>query len=346
MRENPLLIRDSTIFERIKDRQSVFLDINVWIDLADEKSDIAKRVRRLLMDLANSGAIFCPLSEVVLWELYKQGFDSMLRVGELMEKLSLNISFATKEEIFENEIKRFISNFIEKRSEDLQEEDLFVPVVAYLSSYGKLVFPDSWAEDEIEEFIILFMNTLTSLKLTDFLKMRKNELAFIKKKRDPGYNNVWRNRWLAAQGNKKKIHRFEEEAIALKTILPRINKISSRLPIELQLRFIAYLKSLPRDKYGGSLEFMLSQMPALKNEVDILTVSGFDFNRRTTMNDFFDIELLAVPLAYANVFASQDKWMKHLLTNMKHWIAESRCKFVYGFGELEKYLMSSILKES
>ncbi len=343
MQEKPLVIRDHTIFEKIRGRQSVFLDINVWIDLAEEKSEIAKSVKKLLVALTNSGAIFCPLSEVILWELYKQNFDSMLRVGELMEQLSLNISFAIKEEVFENEIKVFISSYVVKRNEDLGKDNLFVPVAAYLSSDGKLTFPGSWAEDDIEEFAILFSKTLSTLKLTDFLKLRKGELEFIKKKRDPGYSSAWKKRWQTTLGNKTKMHRLEAETIALKIILPRMNQIRSRLPLELQLCFIAYLESLPRDKYGGCLEFILSQMPALKNEIDIITVSGFDFNKKSTMNDFFDIEMLAVPLAYADVFVSQDKWIRHLFTNMKQMVDSNGCKrgeVICGLADLKKYLAS------
>ena len=112
MKEYPVEIKENTIPEKLKGRTSLFFDINVWIDLADSKSPLANRIKRLLKVLVEDRKILCPLFAPVIWELYKQQYDSILRVGELMEELSLNLWFAPKEEVFRKEATNFVLNYL------------------------------------------------------------------------------------------------------------------------------------------------------------------------------------------------------------------------------------------
>jgi len=344
----PVVIRDRTIPKKINGREAIFLDTNIWIDLAEAESVLAKRVKKLLIKLVDEGRVFCPLSEAVIWELYKQEYDSMLRVAKLMEKLSLNISFAIKEEIFALEIESFVLTCItEARMSVPNKTAIYVPIVSYLSSTGTLRFPNGWDEASMQKFAKLFVDGVSALTLTKFLKMRRGTFSFIRKERSPGYSETWRKRWQLTQGDKEKMRRYEEETIASKIMLPTMNRFRAKLPLMQQLQFIDVLKSLPRDKYGGCLAFMLAHMPALKNEIEILTISGFDNNRKGTMNDFFDIEMLAVPLAYADALVSSDKWLKHLLRIGGAKIAAKiGYKFIPGLGELEIFLMKESSERS
>ena len=107
--------RDAAV-NKLQNRKAVFLDTNVWIDIAEERSALSKRLKSTLLGLVNSGEVFCPLSDSLLWELYKQNFPSRLRVGELMEALSLNVTFASKEEIFFWEIETFVRKTLQERT--------------------------------------------------------------------------------------------------------------------------------------------------------------------------------------------------------------------------------------
>ena len=80
-------------WNKVKARLSVFLDMNCWINMGDDKSPLSTRVKGTLRKLVSDGAIFCPLSFGLICELYKQAEDSRLRVGTLMEELSLNVSY-------------------------------------------------------------------------------------------------------------------------------------------------------------------------------------------------------------------------------------------------------------
>lgn len=336
--EYKLQIKNPSILGKIQGRKSIFLETNVWIDSADEKTKESKRVKELLRESVKSGKIFCPSSEIIIWELYKQEYDSMLRVGELMEELSLNLSFARKEELFRSEVKRFILNFLENKQEPLNELEIFVPVAAYLSSSSKIVFPEGWSQEDQKKLGDFVYSSLISLTVTGLLKMRKDNRSFINKERDPGYSDSWKKRWEITKGNKRKMHRIEVEKIATSFLIPLLNNLRSQLPIEQQLKFLSYVKSLPKDKYGGAVTTILARMPALKNEIDILTVSGYDPNRKGNMNDFFDIELMAIPFAYADIFVTFDGWIKHLLTSKNTFIKPDKCKCIFNLADLEVYL--------
>lgn len=57
------------------------------------------------------------------------------------------------------------------------------------------------------------------------------------------------------------------------------------------------------------------------------------------MNDFFDIELVSVPLAYADLLVSTDKWINYLLTSQSFILERSRCKYFSRLQDFEEYLM-------
>src|SRR3954454_13523865 len=77
------------VWRKVRDRKPVVLDMNCWINRGDDKSPLATRVKGTLRRLVSDGMIFCPLSFGLICELYKQAEESRLRVGTLMEKLSL-----------------------------------------------------------------------------------------------------------------------------------------------------------------------------------------------------------------------------------------------------------------
>lgn len=276
MKEYPVEIRDNTIPEKLKGRTSLFFDINVWIDLADRKSSLANRTRRRLKVLVEEGEIFCPLFAPVIWELYKQQFDSIIRVGELMEELSLNLCFAPKEEIFRKEAENFVFNYIENRNSDLTIEDIYVPVTGYLSTKASLTFPKGWTNNDSKNLARILTKEIVGQKFTDFLKMRKGSFLNFENVQKSQFSEVWKERREFCKGDKSKMWRVEEELIAKKYIIPTFNEVREKLPLTLQLEFIKYLDTIPRDKYEGCMDTILTYMPALKNEIEILAVSGYD----------------------------------------------------------------------
>src|SRR4051812_5200905 len=97
--------RDS-VWNKVRDRIPVVLDMNCWIDMGDDKSILATRIKETLRKRVSDGLIFCPLSWGLICELYKQSESSRLQVGSLMDELSLSISYAPRNEIFDWEIEK------------------------------------------------------------------------------------------------------------------------------------------------------------------------------------------------------------------------------------------------
>jgi predicted nucleic acid-binding protein len=88
----PLNLNASTL-ETIKQRQVILLDTSVWIRLADGRTSKANELRERLTALVSKEIVFCPLCAPTILELRKQKSPSLLRTAELMEQLSLNVSF-------------------------------------------------------------------------------------------------------------------------------------------------------------------------------------------------------------------------------------------------------------
>src|SRR5262245_1497069 len=105
----PFTFDKDALWRKVRNMKAVFLDMNGWINMADDKTPQATGVKDALRKAVSQGLAFCPLSYGVLTELYKQSFDSRMRVGQLMEELSLNIAYANRGEVFTWEVERFVT---------------------------------------------------------------------------------------------------------------------------------------------------------------------------------------------------------------------------------------------
>lgn len=323
------------LLNKIKNRKALYLDMNVWIDIVEEKLPIFKQLKATLLNLANDGVVFCPLSAPLIWELYKQDFPSQLRVAKLMETLSLNVSFAITEEVFFWEMVVFMHKMLGEESTGIMANKIYVPVTAYLSSHYQLLFPAEWPESHISTFERVFSGKLSSLSLIELIKMRGNSLGnHLKRINTSRYSNAVKKLWETTRGNKKKISRVKEEAIARQYILPFLKK----LPLELKIPFTAYLKSLPKDQYGGCMKTILESLPAIKNHTEIMAIASLDPKRKDKPSDFFDLDMMAIPLAYADVFVSQDKWIRDLLINRGTILKRNTCQYFSNLPDFERSL--------
>jgi hypothetical protein len=115
------------VWRKVRDRKPVVLDMNCWIDMADDKFLLATRIKDTLCKLVSDGLLFCPLSFGLICELYRQAEDSQLRVGTLMEELSLNVSYASQKEIFAWEVERGVRRLADAGPIDLSSMAFMLP---------------------------------------------------------------------------------------------------------------------------------------------------------------------------------------------------------------------------
>jgi hypothetical protein len=111
----------------------------VQLLITDKKTPEGIAASSLLSDLVQNGRLFCPVSLSVLLELFLQEYDSALRQAQVMEELSLNVTFRLREEVWEAESRHLIESFSGMRSQFLKcilndlASSLLCPVFSGLS---------------------------------------------------------------------------------------------------------------------------------------------------------------------------------------------------------------------
>jgi hypothetical protein len=327
------------VWKKVCRRKPVVLDMNAWINMADDKSDLATRVKGTLRKLVSDGVIFCPLSFGLICELYRQAEDSRLRVGTLMEGLSLNVSYASKEDIFAWEVERCVRRLADAGPIDLSDFGLYVPVAAYLASNFHLTFPEDSPAARVEEAVKMVNDRANSLTFTELLQLRAaNEtddiFNFAKSFPSPDLSEERKRIWDSLKGNREKILRNETESVFRLYVKPAMDN----LPPPVKARFIRYLPTAPKDKYGGVLGELLKYLPSIQNHIEVMAAVSQNPARRDKGNDFFDFEVIPVPLAYASVFVAQDKGIRDMLRNRTRILERSDCRYCFDLTELEEWL--------
>ena len=126
-------------------------------------------------------------------------------------------------------------------------------------------------------------------------------------------------------------------------LLPLIKKVNSSLEPNQMIKLLNYIDSFPKDNQERAFNSIIKHMPSLRNEVDLLSIVQLDRNRKITMNDFFDLENIPIPLAYSKYFVARDKWIRHLF-NSTNLPEINDCEYFYDLNELLNSLTNSYLK--
>lgn len=255
-----------------------------------------------------------------------------------MEKLSLNLCYMHSNEVFRNEVINFIKCILKKQKLPLANELILCPILGYQSSNYTLSFPESFSKYQINEKSEAIKQYLDNMTLTEILKFRKLYFPFKIETNILSFKERNEKRHRFAKRNKTKMRRIEEEYVANQFILPLIKQIYTLLSLEQTITVEDYIKSLPKDRFGGSIRSILENLPALQSFVEIMTITGYDLNRKDKINDFFDRELMIIPLAYADVFVAEDKWIRHLLDNVSTYLKDNKVVFISNLEDFDKYL--------
>jgi hypothetical protein len=230
------------VWLKVRYQKPVVLDMNCWINMADDKSPLATRVKGVLQKQVADGIIFCPLSFGLIAELYKQAEDSRLRVGTLMEELSLNISYAIKDEIFAWEAERAIRRLADAGPLDISMHGLYVPILAYLTSRFHLEFPTSYPDEYIEEATKVLKQGMEAVSFTELLKMRAKRkdriFDFVKTIPPPKFSEHAKRIRERTKGNKEWVRCIESNSVFNQYIAPVINN----LPLDVSTKLYGYIK--------------------------------------------------------------------------------------------------------
>ena len=330
----PIELKDPEIAGRIEGRLVALLDMNVWIDLAEAKTEQNARLREKLRDLVSGARLFCPLTASLIWELYRQSFSSALRVATLMEELSLNTSFAATEEIFTSEVDAVFEELQGGSRPAVGPSELFVPVIAHISSHGELRFPRPSLFRNPQAIADQLVRECRGVGLVELCKMTRDSFSMQEGPTPALAATALRRREIAGE-SKEKARRIEEEAALRNFVTPRFIELSRSLPLPAYLEMWRRVKELPRDRYRGAAGHLLKSMPSITQYVNVFLVIGQDPGRKDKTSYFFDIELMTAPLAYSDIFVSWDRWIRPIVERVLNptAVATKQCLWTPGAFE-------------
>lgn len=103
-------------------RKIIYLDINYWIRLRDQKTPIDKRMFDRAIELVKSQNCIFPISEISFFEILKQKDKRTLKATiELVDKLSEGIAIISAEERMQLELMHFIRKRQGKATYNIKE---------------------------------------------------------------------------------------------------------------------------------------------------------------------------------------------------------------------------------
>jgi hypothetical protein len=318
------------VWQRVKDRLSIFLDSNCWIAMADEAGPVACRIRSRLQSLVRSGQVFCPLSWGVLEELFKQSGPSLAITAGLMEELSLNAVFVMRTELYAWELERSMRRLNGIPDPSLQ--GLFVPPAAFAGSAPAVSFDLNVPISEVaaksaQSFMRQNLSKIGVKELASKLGGRKLEET------PPAYSSAAKNAMDRFKGNKAKLFLEEAGECFRMYITPLLQQ---RYSAEQMIGWLAQFAT-PGDE-AAFFAKALAELPALHNFIDVMVVADSQPRRKDHYNDFMDNEIMVAPLVYADVFASLDKGIRDILRSRTKILSRTKCQYLDSLESLDARL--------
>ena len=322
-------------------RKVLFLDLSVWIRLARKRSAEDAATAARLLESVSGGRVLCPISWPLLSELqHGHSFASALPIARLMDDLCLGLAFAMDTELVSSEIENFVQDLVAGTQGELTADELYVSVAGFLSRTGTIVWPDEFpaTPDERLATTIQIANRISAMTVTDLIQMAGNDLPLPDTDKNPEYQRAWQKRFDFAKGNRRVMRRVEEEDALKSWLLPELERAANKLAFLDRLTYNARLRSLPRNRYQGVSTAVLERMPAARTKIELMAIMGFNPKRRGSVNDFYDIQQMIVPLAYADAFAAQDKWIRELLTRDTDLLPRNGVRYLSDVPALREWL--------
>jgi hypothetical protein len=318
-------------WNKVKERLSVFMDMNCWINMRDENCPVAVAVRHRLKDLVSGGQAVCPLSWGLIEELFTQSLGLRQRTARLMEELSLNVTYVMRREAFDWEIARSVRRFTDEKVDD-SLNGLFAPVAAFSGSQFALEFPEGYPIEKVDQELVRAiakqeLGMIGVAQVVDTLNVPPNE-----DHQPPAYSEAAKRARILAKGNKSKLLEMEANEVFRIYVVPSL----VRFPPAGVAQWMGNVVN-PSKQDTLTLESYVS-LPALSNYVEIMATVDSEPDTHYENNDFFDYEIMAVPLAYSSAFVSRDKGIRHLLTQRTEILKRTRCHYCDGLEALEEWL--------
>jgi|WetSurMetagenome_2_1015567.scaffolds.fasta_scaffold12982_3 predicted nucleic acid-binding protein len=331
--------------EKLKNRKSIFLDTNIWIDLVEKDNSDVKECKELLINLTEEEKIFCPLSIDTFIEFHKQYYDSASKISEFIDKVSLNLSMINYNKLYLLEIRNYLRNIIDDKIISISKNDIFVPYACTTSNKLNVQFPHSFKEPITKAFFRAYHNKLINWKFSEYLSHFKEIIPQKQEFGDFDFQKEFIERSRITKGDKKKMKAREEESLYREIIKPILIKEILNFSHGEINNIKDFLMSFSKEQEVKDSKFIndiLSKSPALKNTLEIMTFVGYDLKRKSKKSDICDYDIMIYSMSYCDVLFTRDGWIfEQLNRNYKSLLTNT--KIVNDFKSLNEYLKKEII---
>ena len=342
----PLTLLDNNRVSKLQNRKSLFLDTCVWIDLIEGIKPYSAEARALLQKLVSQKILFCPLSLTLMMELFSQEYDSALRQAELMEELSLNVSFRIKEEIGGEEVQALIAALLTTNVDispvSLDYSNIYVPVSGYMGAHMFLEYPEGVETHDLAKVVEGLQEKIMKQSVIEIVHSMKDELPSrsLSDNFDAEvFSEILKERRIASNGSRKKAREIEKHSLFEQTLVPLVFKITRHMPPTQRLQALKVVHDYAESLGGNANEVIMAKLPLLRQSVEVLTATGLDHRRSHSPNYTVDTENMIIPAIYADALVAPDKWVRAMMSD-KAVRETTHAIFLSSFPELIAYCKS------
>lgn len=342
LREVAVVDRARVYAERIQGRRVVYLDTNVWIALAHESTEDARRcLRSCKAALHQQRAIF-PVSHAAISELIEQGAGpSQTKRGELMDELSCGITFRSLYAVREVEARNALGVLLGSAAEPNERSRVFSYVVEAFGD-ATVSFPPEWTEDMVARFIAYYWasGAVTTIKwYLDHVDLdawrdqrlnseRASQASFEASLRAA----IDRHKTRAGKPHYASALREEHHYFFRNWILPAVVAMADKEQVNRAAQRIRRII----DGDDHLLAQVMKAVPSLCAECCLLAHRIMNPGRPYKPEDFWDIEHSSMPSAYSDGFCTLDRGLRHGLYRSGA-LDPNQCTILESISELEAF---------
>lgn len=317
--------RQIQLSRKIASRRKIYLDLRFWIILRDaalgiREDDKSQLLLRLLRHGVKAGALLCPISAAIFFELMKQPFvpERRIATASLADELSMGVSLMRQDRIQATEIASFM--IAASGSEGLHDmQELVWTKAAYVLGDVYPV-PKGVPAETVIEMQIMFFDLLWTMRLSDMVEQIGDH---------PGGPDPWHE--VTAETNAK-CRQFAHEItsykaaydIELRGIAEELGSIAAdilaqRAAIEVGREPTAEERSR-LDNVGRNAIYYGMRRPEFRRVMRSVHVGAaihasmrWDKDRRFKPNDWYDFQHAYGAVGYCDVFLTE-RSLHHLLS--------------------------------
>lgn len=326
--------------EKIKNRISIFLDTNIWIDLAEKNDPMIAEVKTKLLNLSKEEKIFCPLDMSTFMEFHRQEFDSIKRLFSIIDSLTLNLAICERNHIYNLEIENFVNNELNNKNENIPRNLIFVPFGCLNGNILKVNNPFPPEDFRSKIFIEANKVKLSKWKFSEYMSHSK---PFLPQKypTDPNlFTDTWKISKEMNNGNKNKMYSMEENYTIKEIMYPLLLAYMKKFNADTQIKFISYVIknkiNLPELPMIWAKK-ILQNSSLLRNTIEIMSFTSYDINRKGRESDQTDFEVMIASSSYYDILFTRDGWMFDSLSKNKNKLI-SKTKFFKDYNSFSSYL--------